>query len=245
MAPRVAKRERSLNIQAELLLRRKAALGGLAPEYQEALEAWAYHPWNFLTANDPQTDEPLIWTRDERDKIRPIKPFPIEEYLYWIIDAYLNERLVVIQKSRQMYVSTLTCLFMLWQCLFTDARRWLLSKVTEDDAKEILRDKIRYPYGQLPDWFKQLYPASITPEARMDFGYTKSYIQAVAENVADREARGGTGSIFVDEAAFQREYPRIWSSALPMAAQMIVVSTPELGNPGARFMRRQCYDELE
>ena len=199
-----------------------------------------------MTGIDPLTNDPLVWTRDEKDKLEPVKRFPAEkEYLFWVVDGLMRERLVIIQKSRQMFASSLICLYMLWECLFVDARRWLLSKVTEDDAKEILRDKIRYPYSQLPGWFREMYPASDTPEARIDFGHTASYIEAVAENVANREARGGTGSVFVDEAAYQREYSKIWQAALPMAAQIVVVSTPEVGNPGARFLRRQCYDEFD
>jgi hypothetical protein len=189
----------------------------------------------------------IYWTKDERDDSVPSKPFPADwEYLKHYFDVLLYRRLVVVQKCRQMYVSTATLAFILWHCLFAVNRRWLISKVTEDDAKELLRDKIRYPYSQLPEWFKELYPATDTPEVRMDFTRTKSYISAVAENAAVRDLRGGTASgVLVDEAAFQREYKKIWRASMPMAAKLIAVSTPEIGNPGATFMKKQVMQQLE
>jgi hypothetical protein len=196
---------------------------------------------------DPLTNKPIYWTKDERDDTTPNKPFPADwEYLRHYFDTLLYRRLVVVQKCRQMYVSTATLAFILWHCLFAQNRRWLISKVTEDNAKELLRDKVRYPYSQLPEWFRELYPASDTPENRMDFDRTKSWIGAVAENAASRHLRGGTASgVLVDEAAFQREYKKIWRASMPMAARLVAVSTPEIGNPGAQFMKQQVTQQLE
>jgi hypothetical protein len=196
---------------------------------------------------DPVTNRQIYWTQDERDDKLPIKPFPgHQEYLYHFTDALWRESLVFVPKSRQMYVSTITLAFVMWHCLFIDARRWLISKVTEDEAKELLRDKIRFPYFNLPKWFREIYTATDKPEDRMVFGATKSRILAVAENAAVRELRGGTASgVLIDEAAFQRELPNMWTAAQPMAARIIAVSTPNIGNPGARFMKKMVFEEKD
>lgn len=208
---------------------------------------WATHPWNFLTGRDPETGLMIYQTKDERDPITPYKKFPeYWEYLYHYVDLLLVKRLIIVEKSRQMYVTTATLGYIMWDCLFTDARRWLISKITEDDAVELLRDKIRYPYSQLPDWFRKLYPADPTPANRMFFEGTSSYIRAVAENAAIGDMRGGTASgVLVDEAAFQREFPKIWMAGMPMAAKIVAISTPEIGNPGARFMKRLIDQKLD
>jgi hypothetical protein len=213
---------------------------------QSAVKNWSQHPWNFLTARGP-SDEPLYWTKDEKDEVNPIKHFPYQwEFLYHFVDLVHREPMVVVQKARQQYITTVTLGIILWDCLFTDARRWLISKITEDDAIELLRDKIRYPYSRLPLWFRRLYPGSASPANRMDFSRSSSYIRAVAENAAIGDMRGGTASgVLVDEAAFQREYPKIWAAATPMAARIIAVSTPEIGNPGARFMKKQIDERIE
>jgi len=212
----------------------------------EALQNWAAHPWNFLTGTDPLSNRPIYWTKDERDKEAPVKCFPwYWEYLYHYIDLIHRLDLVVTQKSRQMFVTTATLGYMHWDCLFSENRRWLISKITEEDAIELLRDKIRYPYSRLPEWFQALYPASESPANRMDFPETGSYIRAVAENAAIGDMRGGTASgVLVDEAAFQREYEKIWHAANPMAAKILAVSTPEIGNPGARFILKQISENL-
>jgi hypothetical protein len=196
---------------------------------------------------DPLTNQPIYWTQDERDDRLPIKPFPAhQEYVFHTVDWLFRYGLIFIHKSRQMYVSTLTLAYIMWHCMFVDARRWLISKVTEDEAKELLRDKIRFPYLHLPEWFKELYPATDKPEDRMVFGATRSRILAVAENAAVRELRGGTASgLLVDEMAFQREAPQMWTAAQPMAARIIGVSTPNIGNPGARFMKKMVFEEKD
>lgn len=200
-----------------------------------------------MTGVDPLTGEMIYQTKDERDAVQPYKKFPKHwEYLYHYMDLLLHERLIIVEKSRQMYVTTATLSYILWDCLFTDARRWLISKITEDDAIELLRDKIRYPFSQLPPWFQKLYPADPTPANRMFFEGTNSYIRAVAENAAIGDMRGGTASgVLVDEAAFQREFPKIWTAGMPMAAKIIAISTPEIGNPGARFMKKLIDQKLD
>jgi len=243
---RESRLSRRRRIAAQLALGRHGQ-EGLNPKQKKALKSWSSHPWNFLSATDPLTDEPIYWTKDERDKEIPVKHFPFHwEYLYHYVDLVHREHMVVVEKSRQQYVTTVTLGVILWDCLFTEARRWLISKITEEDAVELLKDKIRFPYSQLPVWFRKLYPAEPTPANRMDFKGTNSYIRAVAENAAIGDMRGGTASgVLVDEAAFQREYPKIWAAATPMAAKIIAVSTPEIGNPGARYMKRQLDEKIE
>jgi len=191
--------------------------------------------------------EPIYWTKDEKDKVTPVKPFPLKwEFLYHFVDILHTEDVVIVQKSRQQYITTVSLGVMFWDCLFTEARRWLISKITEEDAIELLRDKIRFPYGRLPLWFRKLYPATDTPSNRMDFLGTESYIRAVAENAAIGDMRGGTASgVLVDEAAFQRAYKEIWGAAMPMAARLWAVSTPNIGNPGARWMKAQVDEKVE
>jgi hypothetical protein len=220
--------------------------GTLSKWQEQTLTHWASHPWNFLTGQN-EDGTPIYWTKDEKDPIDPIKPFPVQwEFLYHFVHMLHTEPMVITQKSRQQYITTVSLGVMFWDCLFTDARRWLISKITEEDAVELLRDKIRYPYSRLPAWFRRLYPASPTPTDRMDFSGTSSYIRAVAENAAIGDMRGGTASgVLVDEAAFQREYKKIWGAATPMAARIWAVSTPEIGNPGARFMKAQIDESVE
>lgn len=205
----------------------------LHPDRQELVSSMAEHPWNFLSAVDPITKRPFVWTKDENHP-DGFRPFPFhKEYLKRTVEVLHNERRVFIEKSRQMIISTTCCLYMLWQCLFKNARRWLISRATEENSVELLRDKIRVPYQFLPEWFRETHRGSKTPAKRMDFKDTHSTIMAVNMSVARRHARGGTSSGFLlDEAAYQDVARDIYSAAGAATEKMFVVSTPSLGLGG-------------
>lgn len=202
---------------------------------------WAAHPWNFLTGTDVD-GRPVVWTKDEGDRNNPIKPWPQHrEFLRRYFDLLQDDRIRVlfVDKPRQMMISTATLQFAHWDCLFHRGRRWLLSKRTEDEAAEMLTDKVRYPYSNAPGWLREALPVLDRPYTRVIYPATSSYILAVAENVAGSEARGGTASgVIVDEAAFQSSTEEIVAAVAPMASKLVLVTTANLGNPGATFVHK-------
>ncbi len=233
----------------------------LSSARQQALIDWAKHPWDFLTGVDPDTNEPIYRTRDERDDVNPFKAFPDKEYLRGLVEDLRqnNPRTVEVEgvqaeladvlflvKSRQMIVTTTTMGVCLHELLTMPARRIILSKVTEDDAKEILQDKLRAPYEKLPQWIKNEWPLDDKPSGKATALHTGSYILAVAENAAWRECRGGTASrLVVDEAAFQDYCQEIFEAAQPMAKRITFITTPMANSPGGNFVRRMIFDEKD
>jgi hypothetical protein len=89
-----------------------------------------------------------------------------------------------------------------------------------------------------PGWFAQwaqVRESRTTGE--IIYGRTGSAVQATGENVDDRAARGDQASIFfVDEAARCPRLHEITAALMPMSQQVLYVSTPELGSPGAAFL---------
>ncbi|MFQ5473971.1 MAG: hypothetical protein ACE5FA_13965, partial [Dehalococcoidia bacterium] len=127
---------------------------------------------------------------------------------------------------------------------FNFGRIWLLSKNTEEEAKQVLEDKVRFPWSQTPDWFQKEAPITYKPALKALFPRTRSYILAVGENVADAEARGTTASgIIIDEAARQQKFGAILQACLPMATKVIALTTAEIGNPGARLYKSLLESE--
>jgi hypothetical protein len=201
--------------------------------------------WDWLTSKDPVTGKQLIWTRDEKDKERPTKPFPNLAYLRAIIELFEEFKFCIIEKARQMIISTTCCLFISHEAQTVDARRWLISRTIEKDAKELIRDKVRAPWYLSPKWYQEASPISEAPMELVHAKNTDSYIQAVSENVANRSARGGTASGFLlDEAAFQDQSRDIVTAAAPMAARILMVSTPSM-RPGGRFMHKKIKQARE
>lgn len=220
------------------------------------LDLWR-DPVAWLNGIDPTTTEmvvdgktlhfpagrPLIWTADEKDKAAPIKPFPTiseKPYLYELAWELINNRIVMVDKARQMLITTLCLLLLDHRGKFETARRFLVSRTKEDDATELLRDKIRKVHKRLPQWVQDALPMSDTPATRIEYLGTGSYIRAVSQNVAFSEARGGTASgMLIDEAAFQDLLGEILAASLPMAGQVWMITTAYRGNRGAEeFYKR-------
>jgi hypothetical protein len=226
----------------------------------ELLKTWTADPWAFLTGRDLD-GRPIWWTKDEDDPVRPVKPFPTDLlYLNRLVQLVWAQgfpehrynlepgrfgfeqppynRPIFLEKARQMLITTTILGFGFWDCGFHDARRWILSKSVEDDAEELLRDKIRFSSLRMPGWLQTAIGCSRKPEGRADFR-RGSYLLAAGQNVADREARGSTASrVFVDEGAIQERLADILAAVLPMCPRVIVVTTPNLGNPGALVFQK-------
>lgn len=215
----------------------------LHPSRQKLLIQIAKDPWTFVTAVDPITDRPIVWTRNEKSA-RGEDPFPAKEYLQWLFYYLRTEPVVVVPKSRQMIVTTGILTLMLWEIMFLSSWRSILSKVTEDDAEELLENKVRYTYRALPEWLRKSRRVTQTPLGKATCLETNGYILAAAQNIADREARGGTANrLFIDEAAYQDQTRQIVEAGQPMTKHLVLVSSPNASYPGGRFMKKICFDD--
>lgn len=207
----------------------------LQEQRQALLTLWSKDPWEWLTGKD--TDgRPILWTKDEIDRSAPLKPFPwYLKYLKRFVKIMQNEPRILVDKARQMYVSTTVLLYNDWDCAFHQATNTVLSKNKESEAVAMLRDKVRFPFSQLPAWVRQARPIRATPASRIDYPQVFSTTLGAAENMAVSEARGRSASrAIVDEAAFQDAFGDMLQALDPMAAQIIAVSSPNLGCPGAQ-----------
>lgn len=202
----------------------------ITPYRQRLLDFWSSNVWNFLTGTDEDGTQ-IVWTKDERDEDHPVKPFPRDKtYLQYLTYEFLDNKDikgVLVNKTRQMYATTLAMLCILWLLLFRDARRVLVSRRTEEDAQELLRDKLRFPYSRLPLWVRKWRHIPRKPMGMAMCKETDSYALAVAENVAESEARGGTASVvMIDEAARTFYYGSIVRAIVPMATRYWAITTP-------------------
>lgn len=214
----------------------------ITPERQELIKLWSSDPWEFMQARD--TDgTPIILTQDESDEGSPYKPIPAE---YTFVRILLRELFgpiqpVIIDKPRQTMASITCCFGMYWLCLFRDARRCYLSKHKEDEAAEMLQDKVRSIHTRTPKWFQKAYPITTEPANKVYFPASNSVITAVSQTAAEGALRGPTPSVAViDEAAFQDNFKDLFqaaaASALTNGCRIWIPTTPHLG-PGGRFVR--------
>jgi hypothetical protein len=214
---------------------RPAEVKATVEERRQLLREWSRDPWDFLTGRD--TDgRAIVWTKDEGDSEHPYKAFPSKEHLFRLTrDLFRDdEKVVLVDKSRQMMVSTLCCLLILWLILFRRGRVCFISKQKRELAEMLMRDKIAGPYERLPGWVRDALPLDIA-KSQIVATRTDSRVNAVAQNAAVGEFRGNRASIvLVDEAAFQEFFPQMVGAAREMCDRMWAVTTANSGNPGAR-----------
>jgi len=216
---------------------RAKAAEATVEERRDLLRSWSKDPWEFLTGRD--TDgRPLILTKDEGDADHPYKAFPAKQHLFRLTRDLLGEqRVVLVDKSRQMMVSTLCCLLLLHLILFRRGRNCFISKQKRELAEMLMRDKIAGPYERMPAWVRDALPLDIT-KTIITATRTDSRVSAVAQNAAVGEFRGNRASVvLVDEAAFQEYFREMAGAAREMTDRLWAVTTANAGNPGAdRFL---------
>ena len=218
----------------------------IGDQRKDLLSVWSADPWAWLVGRDVD-DRPIIWTSDEKSAEEPIRPYPDKAYLRaYVNDLYAGymERsdhatVILVEKARQMIITWTTLLFFDWLARFRPARRFVICKTQEDEAKRLLREKVREMHKHLPAWLALEHPASTNPLDRCDYLRTGSSITAGGENVAEREARGGSCSgMLIDEAVEQHNLLVTVAAALPMVRLLVLVGTPNLAGPGGESFKR-------
>ncbi len=203
-------------------------------ERRELLKIWAGDRWAFLQGRDVD-GAPLVNTQDEIDDDEPFKAFPNYDYLQLMThELFGQQQVTLVDKSRQMTVSTLCMLLLYHTVLFKRGRKCLVSKQTQELAEVLLEDKIRGVHRRTPEWFQLAMPLSMTPKSVARAERTGSEIVCVAQNAASRWFKGNTASIvLIDEAAVQEFFEDMMQAATPMAKRIWAITTAFHGNPGA------------
>lgn len=135
----------------------------------------------------------------------------------------------IINKSRQLGISTLTSAFSLWMMLFEQDKNILVLATTQATAKNMVT-KVRFAYDNLPTWMKLPVMEHNRLSLRLKNG---SQIKAVS--AATDSARSEAVSLLViDEAAFIERIEEIFTAAqqtLATGGRCIALSTPNgVGN---------------
>ena len=209
----------------------------------DLLETWRADPWAYLSGKD--TDgRPIIWTADERDDVVPVKPFPAEKaYLKDVTGELWSYRISMVDKVRQVYLTTLCCLNIDWYGSFTDEREVFVSRVKQESAEKLIEDKIRAVHRRKPLWLQHACPLSMSPMHKAVYEATGSSVTAVGQNFADSEGRGPTGSlVLVDEAAFQENFRGIYRAIQPYQTRIWAISTANIGNDGAALFKELIHE---
>ena len=176
-----------------------------------------------------------IWDQLRRKEDETVRYFPNRAekgYLWRILDLCLSQKLLCIEKSRQLMMTWALCVYALWIAKFRSNRLVFISSKKEEDSANLVYNKdpntarISFIESHLPDELRSVDFASSASYGQLHFP-NGSRIWGVPEG--GDIIRSYTASLVItDEAAFQPEFEKAFAAALPTAhggGQLIAVST--------------------
>ncbi len=198
------------------------------------------------------------WARtlDSHDNENPIKTFPDKEYLKVIVKIWLENKLLLVPKSRQMMISWVICALYLWDTQFHTAKLTFFQSKREEDADDLVR-RAKFIYDHQPAFLKRYFDGSKwinvranpqVPQGRhvfckLSFPDIHSEIRGIPQG-GDIIRMQTCSGIFADEMAFQPEAKDAYTAAKPtLSAQgrFTGVSTAEDNS----FFEDMVFDKVE
>jgi hypothetical protein len=131
---------------------------------------------------------------------------------------------VIINKSRQLGISTLSAGYSLWLMLFQKDKNVLCIATKQETAKNMVT-KVKFMYDNLPSWLK----VTTLENNKLTLKFTNgSQIKAVSA-ASDSGRSEAVSLLLIDEAAFIEGIGEIWASVqqtLATGGGCIAISTP-------------------
>ncbi len=145
----------------------------------------------------------------------------------------------IINKSRQLGISTLVAGYALHMMTFQPDKNILCIATKQDTARNLIK-KVQFMYGQLPSWLR--VEAAEDNKLSLRFVNGSEIKAATATGTSARSE--AVSLLIIDEASFIERVEEVWTSAqqtLAHQGKCIVISTPY--NTGNWFHR--TYTEAE
>lgn len=178
-------------------------------------------------------------TNDPLDKVNPIKTFPQFDYIKYLLQVYMTERLILVMKSRQMMVTWLTVAWYLWNAITKQERQYFFISKKEKDADKLVKRAL-FIFHHLPQELQYYYGPVSDKYCELRFEKTGSLINGVSQDSEALRMYTASG-IFSDEMAFQEQAEKSWMAIRPTldsGGQFIGVSTPN----GKNFFYKLLFD---
>lgn len=151
----------------------------------------------------------------------------------------------VILKARQLGFTTVCCLLYLDDCLFNPNVRAAVIAHKVDDAKVIFRDKVKYPYQQLPDVLRERISADQSSADTLTFDNNSSI------RVSTSTRSGTVNWLHISEygkicAQFPDKAREIRTGAFPSAERgVITIESTAEGEDGDFYIKCQTAQSNE
>lgn len=201
-------------------------------------------PWLFLKY--------CVFTKDEVDADKPIKPYP-SHFLYakFIVMMWQRHKKIAIPKSRRMTVSWTCLALIVYDIIFFKGRSWAVTSRKEEAAKELV-SRCEFIIKHIPP---EIMAPELIPKMKrggmqssppcIEFDEIHSKIQGFPQGGNQLRQYGFSG-IFEDECAFQEESEETYAAAEPTVrggGRFIKVSSRAIDDGG--FFKKIVFDKLD
>lgn len=184
----------------------------------------------------------LVYTEDQADSIRPVKPFPLSKpYMLPIVQEWEASPLFALVKSRRMTITWLFVALHVHIAMFNESRNVFFASRKEENSAELV-DRAAFIVDHIPRSILPLIPDYKKTYLELDFPGLRSRIMGVPEG-SDQLRQFGASAIFCDEFAFWQDARRAWRAMKPTiegGARITIVSTAQQ----AAFFKQIIEGEL-
>lgn len=210
----------------------------LTPHANQALEIIT------KVRRDPIEFMRCVRTLDEVDKLKPIKPFPVDmQYIQLYAKLWVRERFIAVPKSRRMLMSWTNITLYTWDTMFNIGKHNAFVSKKEDDSNELVkRAKFiieNLDYSKLP---KELVPEFTDKYCDLSFPELNSKISGFASG-ADQLRQFTLSGIFADEMAFWSDAQKMYSGSFPTLQGGGRFTAVSSAGPG--FFKALVFDTLD
>jgi len=160
----------------------------------------------------------------------------LEEYQKTLLQSFIDEKYVIVNKARQLGVSTSLVFYALWFSIFSQGKRCLIVAHRKESAEEFIV-KLKTAYEFLPEWLK---PSCVLYSKNTVEFDTKSTVKAITSNPNAARSFSAT-LVLLDEASFVKECDEVVKAIGPTVAasdgKLIAISTPNGDSPDNWFYK--------
>lgn len=188
------------------------------------------------------TDQEIRQYFTELDTIRT---FPIYQYMLPIIDIWQREKLMVVEKSRDMMATWLVVTMYAHDSLFHKGRQNIFQSENATKTRDLV-DRAYILYNNQPEWLKNVHKATIA-EGGNRAGILK--VPSLQSEIigfpagADKIRQYHPSGVFSDEAAFNPNASESFAAIKPAISGGGRYTAISSANPG--WFQRICRDTLD
>lgn len=144
--------------------------------------------------------------------VKGLIPFKTYHYQDDVVKAYLNNRMNICLKARQLGLTTVTAGFAAWLVLFHRDKNVLIVATKQDTAKNMVRT-IKNIFKHIPKWMRDISKITVDNRHSIEFA-NGSRVKAVATS-GDVGRSEAVSFLIVDEVAHIPNFEEIWTGLAP------------------------------